>query len=84
MIKPLFDSIIVEPEKEETTKAGIILTTNQELKKEIAKVVAVGEHVTAVKVNDRVLIKSFNVDEVRVDDKDVYFIKEDDILAIVE
>ena len=83
-IRPLFDSILVEPEKEEETKSGIIISSQQDLKKEIAKVIRVGQDVTLVKPDDYVLIKSYSVDEVKIDDKDVYFIKESDILALVD
>jgi chaperonin GroES len=90
---PLYHRVLIEPIlPEEKTKGGIILTNTDtsELKK--GKVVAVGDGwqvpsgeiiSTDVKVNDTVMFKH-GFDEIKVNEKLYYLIKEDDIFGILE
>lgn len=80
MIRPLHNYLVIEPEQEKTGK--IILTTEHQ--KEIAKVIAVAEDVKEIKIGDRILLKSFNVDEVEVEKQKVFIINADDVLAVIE
>jgi chaperonin GroES len=94
-IKPLNDYVLVEPIKqEEVTKGGIIIPDTAREERAIkGKVIAVGPG----KVNDQgeriplnikegqiILFKKYAPDEIKIDDKEYYFIREDDIMAILE
>ncbi len=94
-IKPLADRVVLEPmEREEMTKAGIVLPDTAEKEKpERGKVVAVGSgRVTdegntipmSVKVGDVVLFRKYGPDEIKVDEKEYLIAKEEDILAVLE
>lgn len=94
-IKPFNDYVLVEPIKqEEITKGGIIIPeTAREERAVKGKVIAVGPG----KINEKgermpinikegqvIIFKKYAPDEVKVDDKEYYFIREDDIMAILE
>ena len=94
-IKPLSDHILIEPiKKEEKTKSGILLPDTAEKEKpEEGKVIAVGPGAkrvqgklipVSVKVGQKVLFKSYRLDEIKVDGKDYLIAKEEDILAVIE
>ena len=92
-LKPLSDRVILKAvEAEETTKGGIILTSNAKEKPEMAEVVAVGpggtvdgkEVVMTVKVGDKVLTSKYSGTEVKVDGEEYTIVRQNDILAIVE
>lgn len=94
-IKPFNDYVLVEPIKqEEITKGGIIIPeTAREERAVKGKVIAVGpgkinEKGERVPINIKegqvIIFKKYAPDEVKVDDKEYYFIREDDIMAILE
>jgi len=92
-VKPLGDKVFVQPLKEEEkTKSGIYLPDSAKEKPKTAKVLAVGEGKyiegklvpLTVKVGDKVLIKEWGGDEIKIDNEEYKIISEDDILAIVE
>jgi chaperonin GroES len=94
-LKPMNDYLLIEPTKEdEVTKGGIVIPeTAREERAVKGKVIAVGpgklndkgERVPlTIKVGQTVIFKKYAPDEIKVDDKEYYFVREDDILAIVE
>jgi chaperonin GroES len=94
-IKPLSDHILIEPiEKEEKTKAGILLPETAEKERpEQGKVIAVGPGKKTssgkiiplgVKAGDKVLFTKYGPNEIKVDDKEYLIAKEEDILAVLE
>lgn len=94
-LKPLNDQLIVEPVKEEKmTKGGIVIPETVDRERPVqGKVIAAGPGKTnekgernsmTVKVGDRVIFKKYAPDEIKIDGKEYYFIREDDVLAIVE
>ncbi len=92
-VRPLGDRVLVEVlDAEETTKGGIVLPDSAKEKQQEAKVVAVGKGKVAddgkviapeVKEGDRILFGKYSGTELKVDDKDLLMLKEDDILGIV-
>ena len=91
-IKPLFDRVVLEIEKEQTTNVGgIFLPDMSKEKSQIATVVAIGqggnidgkETKMQVKVGDKVLFSKFAGTEFKYKDKDLLIIKQTDILAII-
>lgn len=94
-IKPLSDHILIEPlEKEEKTKAGILLPETAEKERpEQGKVIAVGPGrkiasgkiiPLSVKAGNKVLFTKYGPNEIKVNDKEYLIAKEEDILAIIE
>ena len=95
MIKPLADSVVIEPTPvEEKTEGGIILPeTTEKERPEQGKVVAVGPGQTmadgqvkpvGVKKGDKVLFSKYGPTEIEINKKDYLIAKEEDILAIIE
>ena len=91
-IKPLFDRVVLEIEKEQTTNVGgIFLPDMSKEKSQIAIVVAVGEGGNIdgkdtkmqVKVGDKVLFSKFAGTEFKYNGRDLLIIKQTDILAII-
>lgn len=92
-IKPLFDRVVLQIEKEQTTNVGgIFLPDMSKEKSQIATVVAVGqggnvdgkEVKMEVKVGDRVLFSKFAGTEFKYNNQDLLIIKQTDILAVIE
>ncbi|BCX15366.1 MAG: 10 kDa chaperonin [Candidatus Parcubacteria bacterium] len=94
-LKPLNDYLLIEPLKEdEITKGGIVIPeTAREERTTKGKVIAVGpgklndkgERIKpTIKEGQMVVFKKYSPDEIKIDDKEYYFVKEDDILAVIE
>jgi chaperonin GroES len=93
-IKPLGDRVLIEVlEAEERTKGGIVLPDTAKEKPQQGKVVAVGKgRVTddgktvapEVKVGDLVLYGKYSGAELKLDDRNLLMLKEEDILGIVK
>lgn len=84
-LKPLDDRIVaIREESANKTSAGLYLPDNAKEKSQIAKVVAVGENVKEVKVDDRIVVREYSTTEVKLDDKKYLIVKEEDVLAVVQ
>ena len=90
---PLSDRVVLKQlEAEETTKSGIILTSQTQEKPQQAEVVAVGpggvidgkEVTMTVKVGDKVIFSKYAGNEVKLDEEEFIIVKQSDILAVVE
>ena len=92
-IKPLGDSILVEPvEEKETKKGGIIIpdTAKEKPQEGIVRVLGTGKTdddgkkiAFEVKVGDRVLCSKYGGTEIKLDGKEYKLLSSDDILAIL-
>ncbi|MEE8574617.1 MAG: co-chaperone GroES [Thermodesulfobacteriota bacterium] len=92
-IRPLGDKILVEIlEAEEMTKGGIVLPDSAQEKPQQAKVVAVGKGKISddgkvlpleVKEGDVVLFGKYSGAELKLDDRNLLMLKEEDLLGIV-
>ncbi len=92
-VKPLYDRVLVEIlEAEEKTKGGIVLPDTAQEKPQQAKVVAVGKGKVSddgklvplqVKEGDVVLFGKYSGTELKMGDKELLMLKEEDILGIV-
>ena len=90
-LEPLADRLVVKPvEKEEVTKAGIILPDTAKEKPQEGKVIAVGPGRLSdegkriamdVKVGDNVLYAKYGGTEIKIDDDELIILRESDILA---
>ena len=92
-VKPLGDRILVEIlEAEEITKGGIVVPDTAKEKPQQAKVVAVGKGKVSdegktlpleVKEGDLVLFGKYSGTELKIDDRNLLMLKEEDVLGIV-
>ena len=88
-LKPMADNVLLKQhEAPEATVSGIILATTSKEKPLIYEVVAVGpgtKDVTmAVNPGEKVIVGKFVGTDVTLDKIDYKFVKQDDILAVVE
>lgn len=98
-LQPMGDNLLLEIEikqKEEKTEGGLILLnegTEQSLRTDMAKVVAIGEGrrlnngqllTPSVRVGDQVLYNKYAGTEIQYDNKKYLLLKETDILARVK
>ena len=92
-IRPLHDRVIIKRiEEEETTKGGIIIPDSAKEKPSEGKVVAVGNGKTLdngevkaleVKKGNKVLFGKYAGTEIKIDGEEHIFMREDDILGIL-
>ncbi len=92
-LKMLNDNILVEPlDTETTTASGIVIPDTAKEKPQKGKVLSVGPGRFAdgqrvemqVKKGDVVIYRKWGGNEVKVQNKEMMVVKEEDILAIVE
>ena len=95
MLKPLNDHVIVKPLAEsEASVAGIILPdTASKERPEKGEVIAVGPGKVlengmraqlSIKPGDKVMIKKYSPDEIKIDGQEYLVLAESEILAIIE
>lgn len=85
-IQPMADYIVVQAEEAANkTASGLYLPGNAQEKPKIAKVVAVGENVKAVKVGDRVIYRNeYEATTVKVAKEDYTLVLSTNIIATVK
>lgn len=92
-LRPLGDRVVLKQlEAEETTKGGIILTTQAKEKPQEAEVIAVGSGAVVdgkvvpmeIKVGEKVIYSKYAGTEVKLDGEEYIVVKQSDILAVVE
>lgn len=93
-IRPLRDQVILKPiTAEERTKSGIVIPDTAEKEKpEQGQVLAVGPGRMLdngkvmpidLKKGDRVLFSKYGPTEVKINNKEILIVKEEDILAVI-
>jgi chaperonin GroES len=92
-IRPLGDRVLVEPiEEKEQTVGGIIIPDAAKEKPMQGKVIAVGKKTDKdgkelafdVKVGDTVLLPKYGGTEVKLGDKKLQLVREEDLLGVLE
>jgi chaperonin GroES len=93
-VRPLHDRVIVDRLDEgEQQIGGIIIPDSAKEKPQQGTVVAVGHGRVAkdgklvpldLKPGDRVLFGKYSGQEIRLDGKDLFIMKEDDVLAVID
>ena len=93
-LKPLNDRVIVtRVEKEQKTAGGIIIPDTAKEKPQEGKILAVGpgklnekgkRNPLEVKKGDRILFSKYAGTEIKIDGVEHIFMKEDDILAVLD
>ncbi len=92
-VRPLQDRILVERVEEEVKKGNIIIPDTAKEKPQQGKVIAVGpgridesgKRVPMdVKKGDMILFGKYSGNEIKLDDKELLIMREEDVLAIIE
>ena len=91
-IRPLGDRVLVEPVEEEQKVGGIYIPDAAKEKPIKGKVLAIGkkgdkenkEIPFNVKVGDEVLLPQYGGTEVKIGDKKLQLVREDDLLGVLE
>lgn len=84
-IEPMADYIVAQTEEAATkTASGLYIPGGAQEKPTVAKVVAVGPSVKAVKTGQRIIYKSYSQTEVKVNTDNYLLVKEEDVLATVK
>ena len=92
-IRPLGDRVLVEPiEEKEQTVGGIIIPDSAKEKPMQGKVLAVGKKLDKdgkeiafdVKKGDTVLLPKYGGTEVKINDKKLQLVREEDLLGVIE
>ena len=92
-INPLFDRVLVLPQKnKDRTSAGILLPTESEKKTGYGEVVAVGDGGVFdgkqtkmyLKVGDKVFYSVYAGTEVKIENQEYYIIRQTDVFGVVE
>lgn len=83
-IKPLGERVVaVREAAQEKTASGLYLPDNAKEKPVLAKIVAVGSDVKAVKTGEKILYKEYSTTEIKIDGTEYLIVKEEDILGTV-
>ena len=81
-LKPLKDRVVAFKEQpKEKTASGLLLPSDSKEKPAYAVVESVGPDVKEIKKGDKIIIKDYSSNELKIDDKEYLIIKEEDILA---
>lgn len=84
-IVPLSEYVVAQAEEASNqTASGLYLPDNATEKPKTAKIVAVGNKVSDVKVGDRIIYKSYSSTEIKIDGQEYLIVKAEDILATVK
>ena len=88
-LKPMADNVLLKQhEANETSVGGIILATTTKEKPGFYEVVSAGpgtkDVTVTVKAGDKVVVSKFVGTDITLDKVDYKFVKQDDILAVVE
>lgn len=83
-ITPLGDRVVaVREQAAEKTASGLYLPDQAKEKPVVAKVVATGKDVNAVKSGDKILYKEYSTTELKIEGTEYLIVKEEDILGTV-
>ncbi len=81
-IQPIGERVLVKQEKAETkTKSGLIIPDSAQEKQPKAKVIAIGNEIKNININDTVLYSSFSGTEISHNGEKYLMLELSDILA---
>ncbi|MGA1047122.1 MAG: co-chaperone GroES [Minisyncoccia bacterium] len=82
-IQPLFDKVLVKPQKiEEKTASGIYIPdTAKQDKPQIGEVISIGQDVKVVKIGQNVVFAKYGPTELNLESQDYINVIEEDILS---
>lgn len=83
-LMPLADRVVVEKqESEKKTSGGIIIPEQVSEKPSIGKVISIGKDVKELKESDTVYFGKYSGTEVKIEDKTLLILKEEEVLAVL-
>ena len=91
--KPLFDRVVIKPEKEEMlSSCGIVLPETSQEKPQIGTIVAIGDgenmdndkNKMKVKVGDRVVFSKYAGVELKLDDENYIVMRQLDVIGVFD
>lgn len=83
-IRPLGDRVVATKEEAKTkTASGILLPENAKEQPIIATVIAIGDDITNIKENDRIVYSEYRATDLKINGKDYLIVKVEDILGII-
>jgi chaperonin GroES len=92
-IKPLHDYVLIEPLEQETTlPSGIVLPETAKEKPQKGMVMAIGLGKTndkgetkplTIKVGDKVMYKKWGGTEIKIENKNLLLMREEDLIAVI-
>ena len=84
-INPLADYVVAQAEEAAAkTASGLYLPEQAQEKPKIAKVLATGKEVKALKNGDKIVYKSYSTTDLKINGEDFILVKEEDVLATVK
>lgn len=91
-VKPLFDRVLILPEKESKVSSGIILPDTAKDRSQFGRVIAIGDGENLdytksemkVKVGDKVIFNKYAGAEIKLDDKSYIIMRQIDVIGVVE
>ena len=84
-INPLADYVVAQAEEAAAkTASGLYLPEQAQEKPKIAKVLATGKEVKALKNGDKIVYKSYSTTDLKINGEDYILVKEEDVLATVK
>jgi len=84
-LQPLADRLVARAlEAEAKTTSGFYVPDSAKEKPQMAEVVAVGKDVAEVKVGDTIVYSQYKPDVIKVNDKELMIMKEEDVLAVAK
>lgn len=87
MIRPLNHNITAEPIVAETkTASGLFIgqDTAEQMQTKTAKVLAIGENVTSIKVGDEIVYKPYATFDFKHKEKEFVLVADEDVLGVVD
>ncbi len=82
-MRPINGYILIKVEKKPTkTSSGVKIVNDQENRLERAEVLAVPDMCMDICPKDFIYYKTFSLDTIQIDGKELNFVKADDVLAI--
>lgn len=87
MIRPLCNNITAKPiEVEKRTASGLFLTNDaaEQMETKTARVVAVGEKVSTIKIGDEIVYKPYATFDFKFRDKQYVLVADEDVLGVVD
>lgn len=82
MVAPLNNQVLVKINEESKTKAGIILVADGDKRTECGVIIAIDKSVKTVKKGETIYFKTYSLSPIKINDEELNFIKEEDILAV--
>lgn len=83
-VSPQNKYIHIKVDKESRKSSTGLITSTTEVALESGKIISVGTQVVSLKKGQRVVFKQYVADKATIDGEELSFIREEDVLAVIE